>query len=142
MVEVSAELHEHDQWSPKTMRYDYCSGEPLDEDLYHKGRDNELQAMEDYGVYVEVATCWWLRKAMNGARDASQMWGELVRTITDDGHWECLAATPNAFHLPASPSVPAVDEDSVAICHGDDLLAEGYDEQLDELDELLKRQFE
>ena len=220
LVEVSAELHEHDQWSPKTIHYDYYTGEPLDEDLYQKGRDDELQAMKDYGVYVEVATstatdgkhiggfpiahqkegrvrwrfvatevnkyevrednhqgtpplmlvratisraassptsttgehkrkiqvwdvrkaffnadlgetiyvhpgrelclpgrCWWLRKAMNGTRKASQMWGEMVRTTMDDGHLECLAATPNLFYLPASPNVPAVDEDSTVICH-------------------------
>ncbi|CAK0850454.1 unnamed protein product [Prorocentrum cordatum] len=244
MVEVSAELHEKDQWSPKTIHYDYYTGEPLDEDLYQKGRDDELQAMKDYGVYVEVATstatdgkhiggfpiahmkegkvrwrfvatevnkyevrednhqgtpplmivratlsraassptssgqhlrkiqvwdvrkaffnadldetiyvhpgrelcppgrCWWLRKAMNGTRKASQMWGELVRTTMDDGHWECLVGTPNVFYLPASPNTAPFDEDSTAICHGDDFLAEGYDEQLDELDELLKQQFE
>ena len=245
MVEVSAELHEYDQWSPKTIHYDYYTGEPLDEDLYQQGRDDELQAMKDYGVYVEVATstatdgkhiggfpiahqkegrvrwrfvatevnkyelrednhqgtpplmivratlsraassptsttgehkrkiqvwdvrkaffnadldetiyvhpgrelcppgrCWWLRKAMNGTRKASQMWGEMVRTTMDDGHWDCLTATPNLFYLPASPNIPAVDEDSTAICHGDDFLAEGYDEQLDELDELLRQQFE
>ncbi|CAK0875513.1 unnamed protein product, partial [Prorocentrum cordatum] len=244
MVEVSAELHEKDQWSPKTIHYDYYTGEPLDEDLYQKGRDDELQAMKDYGVYVEVATstatdgkhiggfpiahmkegkvrwrfvatevnkyevrednhqgtpplmivratlsraassptssgqhlrkiqvwdvrkaffnadldetiyvhpgrelcppgrCWWLRKAMNGTRKASQMGGELVRTTMDDGHWECLVGTPNVFYLPASPNTAPFDEDSTAICHGDDFLAEGYDEQLDELDELLKQQFE
>ncbi|CAK0888712.1 unnamed protein product [Prorocentrum cordatum] len=244
MVEVSAELHEKDQWSPKTIHYDYYTGEPLDEDLYQKGRDDELQAMKDYGVYVEVATstatdgkhiggfpiahmkegkvrwrfvatevnkyevrednhqgtpplmivratlsraassptssgqhlrkiqvwdvrkaffnadldetiyvhpgrelcppgrCWWLRKAMNGTRKASQMWGELVRTTMDDGHWECLVGTPNVFYLPASPNTAPMDEDSTAICHGDDFLAEGYDEQLDELDELLRQQFE
>ncbi|CAK0866686.1 unnamed protein product [Prorocentrum cordatum] len=244
MVEVSAELHEKDQWSPKTIHYDYYTGEPLDEDLYQKGRDDELQAMKDYGVYVEVATstatdgkhiggfpiahmkegkvrwrfvatevnkyevrednhqgtpplmivratlsraassptssgqhlrkiqvwdvrkaffnadldetiyvhpgrelcppgrCWWLRKAMNGTRKASQMWGELVRTTMDDGHWECLVGTPNVFYLPASPNTAPFDEDSTAICHGDDFLAEGYDEQLDELDELLRQQFE
>ncbi|CAK0811173.1 unnamed protein product [Prorocentrum cordatum] len=208
MVEVSAELHEKDQWSPKTIHYDYYTGEPLDEDLYQKGRDDELQAMKDYGVYVEVATSTatdgkhiggfpiahmkegkvrWrfvatevnkyevrednhqgtpplmivratlsraassptssgqhLRKiqAMNGTRKASQMWGELVRTTMDDGHWECLVGTPNVFYLPASPNTAPFDEDSTAICHGDDFLAEGYDEQLDELDELLKQQFE
>ena len=56
MVEVSAELHERNQWSPNTIHYDYYTGEPLDEDLYQRGRDDELQAMKDYGVYVEVAT--------------------------------------------------------------------------------------
>eukprot|EP00959_Pyramimonas_sp_CCMP1952_P247652 5177269-Pyramimonas_sp.AAC.1 len=79
---------------------------------------------------------------MNGTGKASQMWGELVRTTMDDGHWDCLTATPNVFYLPASPTVPAVDEDSTAIGHGDDVLAGGYDEQLDESDEMLEQQFE
>eukprot|EP00959_Pyramimonas_sp_CCMP1952_P272645 5699736-Pyramimonas_sp.AAC.1 len=79
---------------------------------------------------------------MNGAQKASQMWGELVRATMGDGHWECLVATPNVSYLPSRPHIPAVDEDSAAICHGDDFLAEGYDEQLGELDELLKQQFE
>ena len=65
-----------------------------------------------------------------------------MTTTMGDGHWECLAATPNVFYLPASPNVAPCDEDSTAICHGDDFLAEGYDEQLDALDELLKQQFE
>eukprot|EP00959_Pyramimonas_sp_CCMP1952_P046979 980750-Pyramimonas_sp.AAC.1 len=56
MVWVSAEMHEHDQWSPQTIHNDCYTGEPLDEDMYQKGRDDELQAMKDYGVYVEVAT--------------------------------------------------------------------------------------
>ena len=36
------------------IHYDYYSGEPLDEDLYQKGRDDELRAMQDYGVYFEI----------------------------------------------------------------------------------------
>eukprot|EP00959_Pyramimonas_sp_CCMP1952_P131436 2748199-Pyramimonas_sp.AAC.1 len=79
---------------------------------------------------------------MNGTGKASQMWGELVWATMDDGHWDCLTATPNVFYLPASPTVPAVDEDSPAICHGDDVLAGGYDEQLDGSDEMLEQQFE
>ncbi|CAK0848553.1 unnamed protein product [Prorocentrum cordatum] len=187
MVEVSAELRERHRWSPKTMHYDCYAGDPLGEDLYQSGRDDELQATGDYGVYGEVATstatdgkhiggfpvarmkvgrvrwrfvateikhevrermiqvwdvrkvffnsdldetiyvqpgrelrpparCWWLRKAMGGAG--------------------------KVFYLPAGPDIPAVDEDIAAICRGDDLLADGSDEQLDELGELLKQQFE
>eukprot|EP00959_Pyramimonas_sp_CCMP1952_P370254 7754178-Pyramimonas_sp.AAC.1 len=56
MVEVSAELRERDQWSLKTMHFDYYTGEPLGEELYQKGRDGELQAMKDCGVYVAVTT--------------------------------------------------------------------------------------
>ena len=47
-------MHEHEQWEPKKIHYDYYSGEPLDEDLYQKGRDDELRAMQDYGVYIEI----------------------------------------------------------------------------------------
>ena len=56
VAEVSAELHERDQWSQKAIHYDYYTGEPLDEDLYQEGRNDELVAMSDYGVYEEVAT--------------------------------------------------------------------------------------
>ena len=45
-MDVGGELHEHEQWEPKKMHYDYYySGEPLDEDLCQKGRDDELRAM-------------------------------------------------------------------------------------------------
>ena len=50
IMDVSGEL----QWEPKKIHHDYYSGEPLDEDLYQKGRDDELRAMQDYGVYVEI----------------------------------------------------------------------------------------
>ena len=50
VMEVSAELHEADQWKEKTIHYDYYTGEPLDEDLYQKGRDDELKAMDEHGV--------------------------------------------------------------------------------------------
>ena len=39
-MDVSGELHEHEQWEPEKIHYDYYSGEPLDEDLYQKGRDD------------------------------------------------------------------------------------------------------
>ena len=42
--------------------YDYYSGEPLDEDLYQKGRDDELREMQDYGVYVAIP----IREAVGG----------------------------------------------------------------------------
>ena len=54
IMDVSGELHEHEQWEPEKIHYDYYSGEPLDEDSYQKGRDDELRAMQDYGVYVEI----------------------------------------------------------------------------------------
>ena len=47
IMDVSGELHEHEQWEPEKIHYDYCSGEPLDEDLYQKGRDDELRAMQE-----------------------------------------------------------------------------------------------
>ena len=54
ILDVGGELHEHEQWEPEKIHYDYYSGEPLDEDLYQKGRDDELRAMQDYGVYFEI----------------------------------------------------------------------------------------
>ena len=60
--------------------------------------------------------------------------GGLARTAMGDGHWCCLMGTPNAFYPAASPEVPAGDEGAAAICRGDDFLAEGNGEQLDEVD--------
>ena len=62
IMDVSGELHEHEQWEPEKIHYDYYSGEPLDENLYQKGRDDELRAMQDYGVYVEIP----IREAVGG----------------------------------------------------------------------------
>ena len=56
MAEASGELHERGQWVPHAIHYDYYIGEPLDEVLHQAGRDDELQAMQEYGVYVEVDT--------------------------------------------------------------------------------------
>ena len=53
-MDVSGELLEHEQWEPEKIHYDHYSGEPLDEVLYQKGRDDELRAMQGYGVYVEI----------------------------------------------------------------------------------------
>ena len=54
IMDVSGELHEHEQWEPQMLHYDYYTGEPLDEDLYQRGRDDELRAMLEYGVYTEI----------------------------------------------------------------------------------------
>ena len=62
IMDVSGEFHEHEQWEPQKIHYDYYSGEPLDEDLYQKGGDDELRAMQDYGVYVEIP----IREAVGG----------------------------------------------------------------------------
>ena len=61
-MDVSGELHEHEQWEPEKIHHDLHSGEPLDEDLYQKGRDGELRAMQDWGVYVEIP----IREAVGG----------------------------------------------------------------------------
>ena len=62
IMDVSGELHEHEQWEPEKIHYDYYSREPLDEDLYQEGRDDELRAMQDYGVYVVIP----IREAVGG----------------------------------------------------------------------------
>ena len=62
IMDVSGELHEHERWEPEKIHYDYYSGEPLEEDLYQKGRDDELRATQDYGVYVEIP----IREAVGG----------------------------------------------------------------------------
>ena len=86
--------------------------------------------------------CWLLKKALYGTRKASQLWGEAARTAMDNGHWQCLQSIPNAFYLPAEPPCEDIEGDSRAVCHGDDFLAEGYERQLDEMDDLLKQHFE
>ena len=54
IMDVSGELHEHEQWEPQKTHYDNKTGEPLDEDLYQRGREDELRAMQEYGVYPEI----------------------------------------------------------------------------------------
>ena len=48
MLDVSGQLHEQGAWEEKAIHYDYYTGEPLDEDLYQQGREDELKAMEEY----------------------------------------------------------------------------------------------
>ena len=50
IMDVCGELHEHEQWEPQKLHCVYCSVEPLAEDLYQKGRDDKLRAMQDHGV--------------------------------------------------------------------------------------------
>ena len=89
--------------------------------------------------------CWWLRKAMNGTRKASQLWGETVRAVMDDGSWITLASVPNAWYKQGSDRKDGLSgddrkqprDDATAVCHGDDVIAEGYPEDLEELDLIL-----
>eukprot|EP00959_Pyramimonas_sp_CCMP1952_P327232 6850293-Pyramimonas_sp.AAC.1 len=68
----------------------------LDETIYvHPGRE-----------LCHPGWCRWLRKP-GKAPGRHRRWGELVRTTMGDGGWECLAATPNVFYLPASPNILA-----------------------------------
>ncbi len=43
-------VHEDGGWERPKVHYDYYTGDPLDEDLYQAGKQDELQAMADYGV--------------------------------------------------------------------------------------------
>ena len=229
----------HDE-QPKA-HYDYYTGDPLDEDAYQQAKADELQAMEDYGVYevipitqaydgkhiggfpiahnkekkvrwrfvatevndghrednhqgtpplmivraiVSLAAsrpdsdgvfrrllriwdirkaffnanlnetlylhpgkelcpkgyCWLLKKALYGTRMASQMWGELVKLVMDNGGLRILIGVPGAYYLPAQDELGEMD--SVNACHGDDFLAEGHEEQLEVLNEVLRGSFE
>ena len=49
----------------------------------------------------------------------------------DSGGWHCLQSVPNAFYLPVEGHR---EDDSSSVCHGDDFLAEGLEQNLDELD--------
>ena len=79
IMDVGGELHEHEQWEPEKIHYEYYSGEPRDEDLYQKGRDDELRAMQDFGVFVEIP----IREAVGGKHirgfSIAQMKGHRVR---------------------------------------------------------------
>ena len=54
ITEVSGEMM--DESEPKRIHYDDNSGGPLDEDVYQQGRDDELHAMQDYGVFLDSPT--------------------------------------------------------------------------------------
>ena len=46
--------NENEEQLEPEVHYDYYTGEPLDEELYQQGKNDELMAMQEYGVYEEV----------------------------------------------------------------------------------------
>jgi len=209
-----------------TVHYDYYTGEPLDEDLYQQGKDDELQAMGQYGVYTvvpisqatggkhvrgfpiahmkrtdngwivrwrfvaaelnleqrednqqgtpplmvvravlslaaskpdndgkhrrylrkwdvrkaffnaeldeliyvhpgkelcEPGYCWWIHKAVNGTRKASQLWGEAIRAVFDANGWYTVRTVDGVYALPDIEGESGADQSSATcVCHGDD----------------------
>eukprot|EP00435_Cladocopium_sp_Y103_P028037 s1171_g6.t9 len=77
---------------------------------------------------------WYLLKAMNGTREASKQWGELVETKITTAGFHPVKVVPGLFYHP---------EWQVSLsCHGHDFLAEGMSSDLDKLDELMITSFE
>ena len=74
-------------------------------------------------------TIWRHKKAMFGTQVASSRWQRLVRETLCDVHWKVLTCVPCVAYNET--------EDSLALFHGDDFLAEGHDSSLDKLDEVL-----
>jgi len=84
--------------------------------------------------------CWRLHKALYGTRKASQLWGETVKSAMDDNGFRTVRGIPGTYYLPSTSEVECLD--CVVCCHGDDFLAEGHEEQLQTIDEVLKTHFE
>ena len=84
--------------------------------------------------------CWWLHKALYGTRMASQLGGELQKAAFDDAGVELLRGTQGGCHVP--PSGGEEVDDGTMSCHGDDFMAEGHEETLDEIDDTLNQPFE
>ena len=81
----------HDE-QPKA-HYDYYTGDPLDEDAYQQAKADELQAMEDYGVYEVIPiTQAYDGKHIGGFpiahnKEEKVRW-RFVATEVNDGHRE------------------------------------------------------
>ena len=96
-------MHEHEQWEPQKIDYDHYTGEPLDEDLYQKGRDDELRAMQDNGVHTKIP----IREAVGGKHirgfPISHMKGDKVR-------WRFVATEVNTELREQSPGHATTDD--------------------------------
>ena len=75
-------------------------------------------------------TIWKLLKAMYRTQVASSRWQRLVRETLCDGHWTVLTSVPCVAYNET--------EDSLVVCHGDNILVEGHDSSLDKLDEVFE----
>ena len=78
-VHLSVDSADQEEEIMEVRHYDDYTGEPLDEDLYQRGRDDELRAMQEYGVYTEIP----IREAVGGKHirgfPISHMKGDKVR---------------------------------------------------------------
>ena len=79
-------------------------------------------------------TLWFLNKAMNGTREASKRWGERVKTTMVQEGFHAVETVPGIYRH--------AEWDVTVSCHGDDFLAEGCNDGLDRLDEVMTKGFE
>lgn len=231
IVEGDADMEEHQQWQIPAIHSDYFTGEPLDEQKYQVGKEYELVAIFEYGVYFEFlnvevtggkhirgfplyhmkdggvrwrfVVCelndelsednhryrwstpevarymgdvrkaffnasldeliyvhpgkelcrpvysWCLKNALYGTRKASQLRGQTVRIVMDNGGWITLVGGPSTWYWPSAGGQRPEEEqcanlgrDATASCHGGDYLVEGYEDQLMTLNCLLESQSE
>lgn len=73
---------------------------------------------------------WRLKRAMYGTRAAAQAWQRKVMQTYRDGGWEVLKTIPCAFYNS--------ELDQMTVVWGNDFLAEGSNEALNRVDELLE----
>ena len=87
MVDDDEELEEE----PAEVHYDYYTGDPLDEEKYQRGMADELQAMQEYGVYDEIP----IAEAVEGKHirgfPIAHVKGDVVR-------WRFVATEVNTQH--------------------------------------------
>ena len=76
---------------PAEVHYDYYTGDPLDEEKYQRGMADELQAMQEYGVYDEIP----IAEAVEGKHirgfPIAHVKGDVVR-------WRFVATEVNTQH--------------------------------------------
>jgi hypothetical protein len=76
---------------PAEVHYDYYTGDPLDEDKYQRGMADEMQAMQEYGVYEEIP----IAEAVGGKHirgfPIAHVKGDVVR-------WRFVATEVNMQH--------------------------------------------
>ncbi|CAK0861483.1 unnamed protein product, partial [Prorocentrum cordatum] len=87
----------------------------------------------------ERGFCWELHKALCGTRLASQLWGENVKATSDDAGGKALKGAPGMFYF---PKLCCDGKDATMGVHGDDFIAEGHVATLDQLDDVLRVEYE
>ena len=96
--------------------------------FFHATIDEDITVLPPPGA-GRPGHVWILLKAMYGTRRAAQLWQEHLAGVFKSGNWRRIGNIAGAYYEP--------NLDIALVIHGDDFLAEGTAECLNELDKLL-----